>query len=523
MKAKRVQPVPTHADASPAAEWAHVDELKPNARNPRKHGREVLRLAKTILRTTWGAPILAQRSTRRIVGGHGRLEAAREILAGIEIDGEHRGGHAHVFAQGAPGPGYVPVRWLDVSDAEADAMTLADNARGLQGEDDPLLIAEMAAQFGRESELMADVGYSAEALDRMIASAGDAVMAAAGAETGAREGDEDTSEDDANSAECFAVFALEELIDAAFRYYREKGFPYRELPLHQQMLQINKLAATNDESLIRSKYANQVADTYNAHRFAASAAGMKSPLQAFGDDTLLRKALAIDFSQGRISSSDNISSIALVSGTQACSNFRAGFAAYLYRKFGVKNGTVLDPCTGYGGRLVGWIASKLGGRYVGVDPNVPTHEANRRLADALAPRGSVSLINQPFEDVDLSALKGCVDFAFTSPPYFAKEEYSDAPTQSRIRYPWIEEWDAGFLQKLLTGCFVALRAGSHCVINIADVTIKGRTYDLEARTIRAASLVGFDHVETLRFEMTRKFGQTDEDVAFEPAFVFRKQ
>ena len=55
-------------------------------------------------------------------------------------------------------------------------MTLADNARGLQGEDDAVLIAEMAAQFGRESELMRDIGYSAEALDRMIASAGDAII-----------------------------------------------------------------------------------------------------------------------------------------------------------------------------------------------------------------------------------------------------------------------------------------------------------------------------------------------------------
>ena len=174
---KTAQSAPT-AHATSPAEWVHIDDLKPNPRNPRKHGQEVLRLAKTILRTTWGAPILAQRATRRIIGGHGRLEAAREILAGIEVDGELRGGHEHVFAHGAPGPGFVPVRWLDVSDAEADAMTLADNARGLQGEDDAVLIAQMAAQFGRESELMRDVGYSAEALDRMIATAGDAILAA---------------------------------------------------------------------------------------------------------------------------------------------------------------------------------------------------------------------------------------------------------------------------------------------------------------------------------------------------------
>jgi hypothetical protein len=70
----------------------------------------------------------------------------------------------------------VPVRWVDVSDAEADAMTLADNARALQGVDDPLAIVEMAQQFGRESETMRDIGFDADALDAMVKAAGDAVL-----------------------------------------------------------------------------------------------------------------------------------------------------------------------------------------------------------------------------------------------------------------------------------------------------------------------------------------------------------
>jgi hypothetical protein len=160
-----------------ALDWAHVDDLKPNPRNPRRHGQEVMRLARSILRTAWGAPIVAQRATKRIIGGHGRLEAAKEILAGIEVDGELRGGHEHLFDRHAPGPGMVPVRWVDVSDAEADAMTLADNARALQGVDDPLAIVEMAQQFGRESETMRDIGFDAETLDAIVKSAGDAVLA----------------------------------------------------------------------------------------------------------------------------------------------------------------------------------------------------------------------------------------------------------------------------------------------------------------------------------------------------------
>jgi ParB-like chromosome segregation protein Spo0J len=163
-----------------AAVWLPVDALRPNPRNPRAHGAEVQRLARTIVRTTWGAPIIAQAVTHRIIGGHGRLEAARLILAGIEVDGIARGGPEHRFDRSAPGPGLVPVRLVDVSDAEADAMTLADNATALQGRDDAAALVAMAtAAFERDAPTMADMGYAAADLDALIRRAGNAVIASA--------------------------------------------------------------------------------------------------------------------------------------------------------------------------------------------------------------------------------------------------------------------------------------------------------------------------------------------------------
>ncbi len=163
-----------------AAVYLPVGSLRPHPKNPRVHGQEILNLARTILRTTWGAPIVAQRSTMRIIGGHGRLLAAQEILAGIEVDGILRGGHDHVFDRAAPGPGLVPVRLVDVSDAEADAMTLADNSHRLQGRDDAALVVEMASGFARDAAVMADIGFDGAALDALVRQAGDAVMASGG-------------------------------------------------------------------------------------------------------------------------------------------------------------------------------------------------------------------------------------------------------------------------------------------------------------------------------------------------------
>ena len=160
-----------------AAVYLPLDSLRPNPRNPRLHGSEISNLARTILRTTWGAPIIAQASTRRIIGGHGRLEAARLIAAGLEVDGILRGGPEHRFDRDAPGPLMVPVRMVDVSDAEADAMTLADNARALQGNDDAAAVVAMAtASFERDADVMRDMGYGAADLDALVKSAGDAVL-----------------------------------------------------------------------------------------------------------------------------------------------------------------------------------------------------------------------------------------------------------------------------------------------------------------------------------------------------------
>ena len=200
----KCQPIDTSARVASSV-YLHLNELRPNPRNPRAHGDEVKRLARTILRTTWGAPIIAQASTRRIIGGHGRLEAARLILAGLEVDGILRGGADHRFDRDAPEPGMVPVRLVDVSDAEADAMTLADNAKALQGVDDAAALVAMAtAAFERGAPTMEDIGLGAAELDALVKAAGDAVLAgAAGTSDGERheiigraiEGDEPAPED----------------------------------------------------------------------------------------------------------------------------------------------------------------------------------------------------------------------------------------------------------------------------------------------------------------------------------------
>jgi hypothetical protein len=318
------------------------------------------------------------------------------------------------------------------------------------------------------------------------------------------------------------VFPEDSIVDAAFEYFRQTGFPYRKLARHTCMQQINKLARTGESNLANTTVGYQVADTYHPHRFHASANKMKSPIEGFSDDKLLRRAIKLQYGVGNVPEGF-FGPLSLVSGVQACSNFRPGFALKYYRMFCNQDSVILDSSTGYGGRLVGFMASGAA-HYIGIDPNTVTCAANQRMADELGFSDRVELINLPAEDVDFETVRDRCDFAFTSPPYFSKELYSDQDTQSWKRYGHSgEAWRDGFLRRMLRMQFAALKTGSYTCINIADVNVGGQSYPLEEWTIEAAQLAGFVHIRTDKFDMSRRFGANmDEEVASEPVFVFRK-
>ena len=318
------------------------------------------------------------------------------------------------------------------------------------------------------------------------------------------------------------VYTQEQIIDAAFEWFRANGFPYRNLARHVSMQEINRLRRADTDKLINSNVGYHVADTYHPHRFHAAAEGMKSPYESFMDDGLLRRAMALNQEYGNTLPQDVFGAMLLVSGTQAAANFRPGFAAYLYRQFCPDNATVLDTSTGYGGRLVGFIGSGRAGFYIGIDPNVETHAGNLRMAQELGFSDRIELHNLPAEDVPHDVVAGRCDFAFTSPPYFRKEHYSEDDTQSWKRYPTGDEWRDGFLVPMMALQYVALKPGSFAIVNIADVTIKNKRYPLADWTIDAGRAVGFEFIRRDDFPLTRRFGAgQDDEIATEPVLIFR--
>lgn len=458
---------------------ALVDLVKlKNPQNPNTHPKEQLVLLGKILHRAWRYAIVVSTRSGLIVKGHGRCDAA--ILEGLK---------------------YAPVDYQHY-DSEEDELAdlIADNRIAELSERDKDSLKELLEGLDTGAIDMDLTGYDNAALEKLM-----------------------TAAPPENAAPPKIVFDRELIIEAAFKFYRQKGFPYRALPLHICMQQLNKLANTDADSLLNSDTAYHVADTFHPHRFHGFAEGKKSPFVAFADDKLLRRALGLAMDNGGVGEG-YLNQLSIVAGTQACSNFRPAFAMKLYKEFCKKGFTVLDTSTGYGGRLIGFIASGMAGKYIGIDPSTRTHAGNDAMAKALGFTKSVDLHNLPVEDVPANQFKGQCDFAFTSPPYYCKEHYCEEDTQSFKRYTSPEQWMDGFLMPMLRLQYNSLKKGRYAIVNIADVNIGQRGYKLTDWTIGLAAELGFDFVEKKEFPLSgNAFGANLEAKELvEPVFVFRK-
>ena len=223
-------------------------------------------------------------------------------------------------------------------------------------------------------------------------------------------------------------------------------------------------------------------------------------------------------------------------------NFQPLVAAALLDRYGAKGATVLDPCGGWGGRLLGAVAVGAA-RYIACEPCVPTHAALCAMAAQVAatatgaaPGTVCELHRLGFEDL---ALPPCsVDVALTSPPYFNLELYDDAPSQSHVRYATPAQWEAHFLRRVFERVHAALKPGRVFLINVAsNRMLREGGCDLEAAAHRCAAAAGFVPEPPIRMlkpahglaaaEQGSVSGEAEgggdaTSGKFEPVFVFRK-
>jgi hypothetical protein len=174
-----------------------------------------------------------------------------------------------------------------------------------------------------------------------------------------------------------------------------------------------------------------------------------TPVQAYFDDDVMEKII-----QYRIGCNDsneifNFSLHQIIRGLSArrltVSFFKPLLATAIYHHFlkEKESPKVLDPCSGFGGRLLGFISKYPKGIYIGIEPNIDTFNELQNLRKNLIRElnlssNQIQLHNIKFEDY--KNYNENYDLVFTSIPYFNLEVYSNS-----VDYKSFKDWKNLFI------------------------------------------------------------------------------
>ncbi len=159
-------------------------------------------------------------------------------------------------------------------------------------------------------------------------------------------------------------------IDVIFSYYRKFGFPQYKITEQEKHIHMKKLVELDETKLLdgdiitQTMHCLRLAWSYFPHWVDVKCGSAKlSPKGYFDDDEKLKgiikktwkwtlKANGQNFTENRFRKC-----LKLYQGSQSVSNFRPTSAKLIYEQYG-GDGVVWDMSCGWGGRLLGALASK---------------------------------------------------------------------------------------------------------------------------------------------------------------------
>jgi hypothetical protein len=297
------------------------------------------------------------------------------------------------------------------------------------------------------------------------------------------------------------------------RRVREEGWPLVIPSSHAQaeLSHLKKLNVFLDDLRHIRPYSirgTMVCGSFFPNRYHARYKGSLSVFDAWKDDNELRKAVTLQLNSGHPTTAARILK-ALILFHRTPSVFRPAIAKYIYQSY-APNGVVWDPCSGYGGRLMGAMAAGVR-TYIGTDSEPETVAGNCKLAKALGVESQCSINLARAEEFDPGKN---IDLVFTSPPYYDLEFYG-AASDSRA-YGDVDAWIQEFLRKLVVSSYQSLRLGGHLILNLPFTPVQERRLDRVARVLAAD--IGFEEAPILWMPVRSFRG----DNKAEPVLVFRK-
>lgn len=330
-------------------------------------------------------------------------------------------------------------------------------------------------------------------------------------------------------------FSEQEMISykqEVFNHYRNHGFPYFPQDKLWRINEFQKFLDFNDSNMLlngiigQSMHGLAFCWSFMPHAFNVDCNGLKSPLNAFYDDDILKSVI-----NKRIKFGDNISdngirkTLKIHTGVQSVSNFRPTAASVIYKHF-AENKVVWDMSSGYGGRLLG--AYKAGvKKYIGTEPCTETFNGLNEIVKYMDDFNKHLIIPYSKTEFELHQIGSQdfipnekVDLCFTSPPYFNTQKYSDEQNQSWKRYDTKEKWINDFLGKTFENCHQCMKDDALLMINIANV----KSYsNLEEDCVKTAENKKFKLIDKMKYSLSNLSHIKEDKYKYEPIFIFKKK
>ena len=237
--------------------------------------------------------------------------------------------------------------------------------------------------------------------------------------------------------------------------------------------------------------------------------GSNSLRDRFLDEKKLKRAIRICFefrdSNKLVYPMSLRTALELVTGENV-TNFKAQHARSIVEHLcPVMWGRVYDYSMGFGGRLLGVSASNMNYTYIGTDPNTETFAYLEYLNELLGGPGKDNELycstSQDYQCED-------IDLAFSSPPYFNLEKYSDEPTQCMVEFDNLDQWFEGYAVPTMQNIYNGLNSDGIFATNIADYKTYGQKEPILVvdRWIETAEKIGFKHTNTIKMLLSTRPG-----------------
>ncbi len=264
----------------------------------------------------------------------------------------------------------------------------------------------------------------------------------------------------------------------------------------------------------RSRVGHKILDHYMPHFWQVTNSKGVSVASLMSVESLKKAILLNTQMHSTPYKSEIRRTLVLSGGLASVTKYRAGLSKYLVKRYRATR--VLDPCIGWGGRMLGTLAA--GARYMGSEPDPRTMNGLREILEEIQKGREAQLYEGPAEQYLQTVPRGYVDMILTSPPYYSLELYGGGDQSVKPGMSW-ESWVSTWLRPVILECLRCLTPNGVSCWSVKNIKIGSRHYPLAdvVRDIHAEQ--GYTLLETFTLQGPGRPGVTKPSE--EQTFVFQ--